>query len=138
MQLHCICAARGANLIAYLTQLCCITASMLTPTLTGRLSDSYGRRRMLLLSQVGSMTSFGLYVVYPSIPTLFISNIVHGLTQCTFAMGLSMVADRSASYSGSSSSTSHKSKEPLLPMAHPKSPTTADGMQAGIRQYVRV
>ena len=59
----------------------------------GRLSDSVGRKPVLAYSLIGSALSFGLYVVAPSIPTLFISHALHGLTQCTFLIAMSSVAD---------------------------------------------
>ena len=48
---------------------------------------------MLAYSLVGSALSFGLYVVAPSVPSLFISHTLHGLTQCTFLICMSAVTD---------------------------------------------
>jgi DHA1 family tetracycline resistance protein-like MFS transporter len=61
--------------------------------LLGRLSDSVGRKPILAYSLVGSAVSFGLYVIHPSVETLFISHALHGLTQCTFLICSSAIAD---------------------------------------------
>jgi len=59
----------------------------------GRLSDTVGRKPILAYSLIGSTFSFGLYVVSPSVETLFISHALHGLSQCTFLICMSCISD---------------------------------------------
>lgn len=61
--------------------------------LLGRISDGIGRKPVLAYSLVGSAISFGIYVVAPSVPSLFISHALHGISQCTFVIVMSAVAD---------------------------------------------
>jgi len=59
----------------------------------GRLSDTVGRKPVLAYSLIGSALSFSLYVVFPSVETLFISHALHGLSQCTFLTCMSSITD---------------------------------------------
>ena len=46
----------------------------------GRMSDHYGRRRILLLSQLGTMTSWGIFLVALSLPAVPLAEIDSGVT----------------------------------------------------------
>ena len=61
----------------------------------GRLSDAFGRRRILLVSFIGAGISFSMYAFpeTPSLVTVFFSHAIHGATQCTFAIVYSAVTD---------------------------------------------
>lgn len=59
----------------------------------GRLSDKYGRKRLLVISQVGSVLGYILLGVANSLPLLFISRIIDGITGGNISIAQAYVAD---------------------------------------------
>ncbi|MFC1626766.1 MFS transporter [Patescibacteria group bacterium] len=59
----------------------------------GRLSDRYGRKRLLVLSQIGSMIGFVLLGVANSLPLLFLSRIIDGITGGNISIAQAYIAD---------------------------------------------
>lgn len=62
------------------------------PTL-GRLSDRWGRRPILLISQFGTFVGFLLLAVANSLPILFLARIISGLAGANIATAQAIVAD---------------------------------------------
>jgi DHA1 family tetracycline resistance protein-like MFS transporter len=59
----------------------------------GRLSDRYGRRPMLLLSQVGTLIGFLMLAFSRSMPMLFASRIVDGIFGGNFPIAKAVIGD---------------------------------------------
>jgi DHA1 family tetracycline resistance protein-like MFS transporter len=59
----------------------------------GRLSDRYGRKKILILSQLGSMAGFILLGVARSLPILFLSRIIDGTTGGNISVAQAYIAD---------------------------------------------
>ncbi len=61
--------------------------------LLGRLSDRYGRRPVLLLSQVGSLAGYLLFAFAQSLPLLFLARVIDGVSGGNIATAQAVVAD---------------------------------------------
>ncbi|MFY2557680.1 MFS transporter [Corallococcus terminator] len=59
----------------------------------GRLSDRYGRRPVLLLSQVGSLAGYVLFALADSLPLLFLARVIDGISGGNIATAQAVVAD---------------------------------------------
>ncbi len=59
----------------------------------GGLSDRFGRRPLLIYSQLGSMTGFILLAVAHSLPMLFLSRIVDGISGGNVTIAAAYIAD---------------------------------------------
>ena len=59
----------------------------------GRLSDRYGRKRTLIVSQLGSMAGYILLGVAGSLPLLFLSRIIDGATGGNISIAQAYIAD---------------------------------------------
>lgn len=59
----------------------------------GRLSDRYGRKKLLILSQFGSMIGFILLGLAQSLPLLFLSRIIDGTTGGNISIAQAYIAD---------------------------------------------
>ncbi|TXT67122.1 MAG: membrane protein of unknown function [Promethearchaeota archaeon] len=61
--------------------------------LWGRLSDSYGRKPMLLISQFGTMAAFLILAFSDSILLIFISRVVDGIFGGNFPLAKAVISD---------------------------------------------
>lgn len=59
----------------------------------GRLSDRYGRRPVLLLSQLGSLGGYLLFAFAQSLPLLFLARVIDGVSGGNIATAQAVVAD---------------------------------------------
>lgn len=59
----------------------------------GRLSDRYGRKKLLVISQFGSVLGYVLLAVSNSLPLLFISRMIDGITGGNISIAQAYVAD---------------------------------------------
>lgn len=72
---------------------CYSTMQFLAAPLLGRLSDRFGRRPVLLLSLLGSVLGYLLLAVAGSLPLLFASRIIDGLSGGNIATAQAVIAD---------------------------------------------
>lgn len=61
----------------------------------GNASDRLGRKRLLLVSQIGTCASFLLLAVAPNLFVVFVARILGGLSAGNIAIAIAFVADRS-------------------------------------------
>ncbi len=61
--------------------------------LLGRLSDRFGRKPVLIVSQMGTLGGFLLLGFANSLPLLFLSRIIDGLSGANIAMAQAAIAD---------------------------------------------
>lgn len=59
----------------------------------GRLSDRFGRKKLLILSQLGTFAGFCLLAVAHSLPLLFLSRIIDGITGGNISIAQAYIAD---------------------------------------------
>lgn len=59
----------------------------------GRLSDRFGRRRLLIISQLGSMAGYILLGLAGSLPLLFLSRLIDGATGGNISIAQAYMAD---------------------------------------------
>lgn len=59
----------------------------------GRLSDRYGRKKLLIISQLGSMAGYVLLAIAGSLPLLFLSRIIDGTTGGNISIAQAYMAD---------------------------------------------
>ncbi|MCE9666731.1 MFS transporter [Myxococcus stipitatus] len=59
----------------------------------GRLSDRYGRRPVLLVSQLGSLVGYLLFALAHSLPLLFLARVIDGVSGGNIATAQAVVAD---------------------------------------------
>ncbi|RKI28200.1 MFS transporter, partial [Corallococcus sp. AB004] len=62
----------------------------------GRLSDRFGRRPVLLISQVGSLLGYVLFAFAHTLPLLFLSRVIDGVSGGNVSTAQAVVADRAA------------------------------------------
>lgn len=70
--------------------------SLLSSPILGRLSDKYGRRPLLLLSQVGTCIGFVVLGVAESLWMVFLGRILDGLTAGNLTLAQAYVSDHSS------------------------------------------
>ncbi|MFC1653343.1 MFS transporter [Patescibacteria group bacterium] len=66
---------------------------LIASPILGRLSDRYGRKKVLVLSQLGTMFGFLLLGFARSLPLLFISRIIDGATGGNISVAQAYIAD---------------------------------------------
>ena len=66
---------------------------LLASPIIGRLSDRYGRRKLLFISQVGTMFSFILMGTADSLAMLFVSRVLDGITGGNITIAQAYIAD---------------------------------------------
>ncbi|HET9451901.1 MAG TPA: MFS transporter [Aggregicoccus sp.] len=66
---------------------------LLFAPLLGRLSDRYGRRPVLLVSLLGSLAGYVLFAFAGSLPLLFLSRVVDGVSGANISAAQAYVAD---------------------------------------------
>lgn len=59
----------------------------------GRLSDRYGRKKILILSQLGSAIGYLILALANSLPLLFVSRIIDGVTGGNISIAQAYIAD---------------------------------------------
>ncbi len=59
----------------------------------GRLSDRYGRKKILIISQIGSVIGYLLLATANSLPLLFLSRIIDGITGGNISIAQAYMAD---------------------------------------------
>lgn len=87
--------SQGYVLLGFLTAIFPIAQFLATPIL-GQLSDSYGRRKLLAISIIGTSLSyivFALGIITKNLPMLFISRAFDGITGGNIAVAQAAVAD---------------------------------------------
>ena len=60
----------------------------------GRLSDKYGRRPVLIVSQIGTLAGFLILGFANSLPLIFLSRMVDGLSGANIAVAQAVITDR--------------------------------------------
>jgi MFS transporter, DHA1 family, tetracycline resistance protein len=68
--------------------------SLLSTPVIGRLSDQYGRRRLLLLSQAGTFVGFVVLGLSEHLWMLFLGRILDGLTAGNLSLAQAYISDR--------------------------------------------
>ena len=68
--------------------------SLLSTPMIGRLSDQYGRRRLLLLSQAGTFTGFIVLALSNHLWMLFLGRILDGVTAGNLSLAQAYISDR--------------------------------------------
>ncbi|MEO6939864.1 MAG: MFS transporter [Candidatus Kapaibacterium sp.] len=82
----------GPELIGYLVASYSVCQFIAAPILGG-LSDRFGRRPLLIYSQIGSMLGFIMLGLANSLPMLFISRIIDGLSGGNITIAAAYIAD---------------------------------------------
>lgn len=59
----------------------------------GRLSDRYGRRKLLIISQLGSVAGYVLLALANSLPLLFLARMIDGITGGNISIAQAVMAD---------------------------------------------
>jgi MFS family permease len=63
--------------------------------IVGILSDRYGRRKVLLVSQIGTLAGFALLALAPSLMLVFLARIIDGLTSGNISVAHAYAAEHS-------------------------------------------
>ncbi|BCX14589.1 MAG: tetracycline resistance MFS efflux pump [Patescibacteria group bacterium] len=66
---------------------------LIASPILGRLSDRYGRKKILILSQLGSAIGYLILALANSLPLLFISRIIDGITGGNISIAQAYIAD---------------------------------------------
>ncbi len=66
---------------------------LLSAPILGRLSDRYGRKKLLIISQLGTFLGFLILGVANSIPLLFLSRIIDGATGGNISIAQAYISD---------------------------------------------
>src|SRR6201988_2744711 len=64
--------------------------------IVGILSDRYGRRKVLLVSQIGTLAGFVLLALAPNLTLVFLARIIDGLTSGNISVAHAYAAEHSA------------------------------------------
>lgn len=66
---------------------------LIASPILGRLSDRYGRKKILIISQIGSAFGYLLLGLAHSLPLLFVSRIIDGITGGNISIAQAYIAD---------------------------------------------
>lgn len=66
---------------------------LISSPILGRLSDRYGRKKLLIISQIGSAVGYFVMAVSGNLPLLFISRIIDGITGGNISIAQAYIAD---------------------------------------------
>lgn len=66
---------------------------LIASPILGRLSDRYGRKKMLIISQIGSAIGYLILALAHSLPLLFLSRIIDGITGGNISIAQAYIAD---------------------------------------------
>lgn len=66
---------------------------LIAAPILGRLSDRYGRKRLLVISQLGTLIGFLLLAFAKSLPLLFLSRIIDGITGGNISIAQAYISD---------------------------------------------
>ncbi|MBA1914704.1 MFS transporter, partial [Escherichia coli] len=64
--------------------------------IVGMLSDRYGRRKVLVVSQIGTCVGFVLLAIAGNLTLVFLARIIDGLTSGNISVAHAYVAEHSA------------------------------------------
>ncbi|HEY0993193.1 MAG TPA: MFS transporter [Kofleriaceae bacterium] len=70
--------------------------SLVSTPVIGRLSDQYGRRRLLLISQAGTCAGFLVLWFSTSLPMVFLGRILDGITAGNLSIAQAYISDHTA------------------------------------------
>jgi len=84
--------ARGATIYGLFGTMFAAMQFVFSPVL-GSVSDRYGRRRVILLSNVGLGLDYVLMALAPSLWWLFVGRIISGITSSSFPTAMAYIAD---------------------------------------------
>ena len=87
----------GASpLVATLLSSCYAACSLISSPIIGRLSDRYGRKRLLLISQVGTLAGFAILASADVLWLVFVGRILDGLTAGNLSLAQAYISDHTA------------------------------------------
>lgn len=87
----------GASpLVATLIVSCYAACSLVSTPLIGKLSDTYGRRRLLLISQAGTFAGFIILGLSNHLWMVFVGRILDGITAGNLSIAQAYVSDHTA------------------------------------------
>ena len=84
--------ASGATIYGLFATVWAVMQFIFSPVL-GSLSDRFGRRRVILLSNLGLGLDYLLMAVAPSLSWLFAGRVISGITSATFGTAAAYIAD---------------------------------------------
>ena len=79
----------GAGMLVSVYALCQLVGG----PLLGRMSDQMGRKPLLIVSQLGTLFGFGLLAFANSLPLVFLSRVIDGLTAGNISLAQAYIAD---------------------------------------------
>ncbi len=85
-------AAGGVALYGWFVTVFALTQFLAAPVL-GALSDRFGRRRVILLSNLGLGLDYILMAVAQTLPLLFLGRVISGVTSASFSAAGAYIAD---------------------------------------------
>jgi DHA1 family tetracycline resistance protein-like MFS transporter len=87
----------GASpLVATLLSSCYAVCSLISTPIIGKLSDSHGRRPLLLISQAGTFVGFLILAGANSLPIIFLGRIIDGTTAGNLSLAQAYISDHTA------------------------------------------
>ena len=87
----------GASpLVATLLSSCYSVCSLISTPIIGKLSDSRGRRPLLLISQAGTFVGFLILAGANTLPIIFIGRIIDGCTAGNLSLAQAYISDHTA------------------------------------------
>ncbi len=85
-------AASGVSLYGWFVTAFALTQFLASPVL-GALSDRFGRRKVILLSNLGLGLDYVLMAVAQTLPLLFLGRVIAGITSASFSAAGAYIAD---------------------------------------------
>lgn len=85
-------AASGVSLYGWFVTVFAMTQFLAAPVL-GALSDRFGRRKVILLSNLGLGLDYVLMAVAQTLPLLFLGRVISGITSASFSAAGAYIAD---------------------------------------------